>query len=300
MTVEAPEVVIPFHMKDAPILPWCIEGLRKHLRIGAIHLMAGDDAKDLAGKLGLNFVHEDTVVPGCTARSFTSRGWGWYFQQILKLGAPEIVRTSHYLVVDSDAVFLRKVSLFNDAGQPLYAIGREYHAPYFAVFKEMLGFPANREYSFVVHHMVFDRQRVIEMREQFMPDSPWHLNISRYRLPCPPGNSVQQFSEYETYGHWLKARHSEELRLRPLRWTNIAQPPTPALLRRLGRRYDYCAFHFAVRNRSSGLLGKIGERLRLEARILAARDNEDATAEWLRDRKPVFRRGVVAGDGADH
>jgi hypothetical protein len=264
------DAVVPVHAKDLPLLPWCVEGIRQNLPVARVLVVAGHTCREAAQRVGAVFVDEDTVVPGLTARSYDA-GWGWYFQQILKLAIADRIESDYYVVVDADAVFLRPVDLFNAAGRPLYATGIEYHAPYFGVFRELLGFEAHREHSFIAHHMVFNRRLVQEMRARFSPEKPWYANVVRYRLPRAPWDCKQQFSEYETYGHYLKAVHPEELHVRPLRWTNVPLAPSPELLRRLRRRFDFCAFHEHMAAAKGSLCARARTRLKFEARLLTGR-----------------------------
>ena len=178
------------------------------------------------------------------------------------------VDTDYYLVVDSDTVFLRNVPLFNSAGRPLYATGTEYHKPYFDVFERLVGFPANREYSFTVHHMVYNKHIVREMRDHF-PEQPWYSSIIRYVEPQAPWFSESQFNEQDTYGHYIKAIHPEQVNLRPLKWVNISSSPSPALFRRFAKYFDYCSLHAYLRD-NVPLKRRARNRMRSEMEILKA------------------------------
>ena len=262
------DAVVPFHPKDHDTIGWCIQGIRKHLDVGRVLVVGSRECRSLVENLGAVFVDEDSVVEGLTAQSVQNKRWGWYFQQILKLGMADWVETAYYIVVDADTVFLRDVSLLNEAGKPLYAVGTEYHKPYFDVFERLLGFSASREYSFTVHHMVYSRDIVREMRERF-PDKPWYSSIVRYVEPQAPWFSESQFSEYDTYGHYVKAMHPEEANIRPLMWANVALEPSPGLFRRLARYYDYCSLHACSRAGVS-FPRRARRRLGFELRLLRA------------------------------
>lgn len=241
-----PDVVIPYHSKDRPILPWSVKGIRTHLDVGNIFIIAHPSCKQEIEESGATFMDEGAIVPGLSIQSHTHPRWGWYFQQILKLGMADHVQTEYYLVVDSDTVFLRPVPFFKN-GKPLYATGTEYHRPYFDVFRRMLGFKAKREYSFVTHHMLMKSALVKEVRSCFREVQPWHLNIMKYVVPQPPWNQISQFSEYETYGHYLKKYYRDEVNIRPLEWRNSALVPDQEVLDELAREYDYVSFQEFLR-----------------------------------------------------
>jgi Family of unknown function (DUF6492) len=268
------DTVIPFHSKDSHIFNWCIQGIKDHLDVARIVVVCNHENRLQVENAGAIFFDEDKVVEGLTARSFPQERWGWYFQQILKLGMADWVETDHYLVVDADTVFLRDVSLFNHDGRPLYATGTEYHKPYFDIFERLLGFSANREYSFTVHHMVYNKHIVRAMRERF-PEKPWHLSIVRYIEPQAPWFSESQFNEQDTYGHYVKTLYPDQIYLRPLRWTNINARPTDYLLRRLAKKYDFCSFHEYLRRNENRLVHSIWSRVRLEAKLMIGRSGSE-------------------------
>lgn len=232
------DVVIPFHPKDIDTLPWCIDGIKSHLPASRILVIGRSSTKNDVERLGAEFVDEDTVIPGLRFSSFSGNRWGWYFQQILKLGIADRIKTDYYLIVDADAVFLKDVPLFSPTGKALYATDNHIHDPYFKTFEHLFGFPAEPKFSFIVHHMLFNTRRIIEMREYFYnSNSIWHLAIIQCMEQQLP------FSEYETYGFFMQKFHPEEIELRPLKWSDIWISPTPLLIRRLSTYYDLCAFH---------------------------------------------------------
>ncbi|MBI4525300.1 MAG: hypothetical protein HY695_15975 [Deltaproteobacteria bacterium] len=248
------DVVITYHPKDRDLLLGCLQGIRRHVHFARVLVVCRRECKAEVESAGAYFVDEDSVVDGLSYGSFSGDRWGWYFQQILKLGIADRVDTDYYLVVDADTVFLRDVSFLNSRGKPLYVTGNEYHQPYFDVFEQLLGFSANREYSFIAHQMIYNRSIVREMRCRFRDCSPWYMNIVRYVEPQSPWFSISQFSEQETYGHYLKACHPDEVNIRPLKWGNIPFLPTKNLRFLLARYYDYCSFHLYNRRKPGPFL----------------------------------------------
>jgi len=237
------DAVVPYHPKDRDLLPWCLNGIRNNLdEVSRVLVICNKECRVDVERVGGIFVDEE-FVGDLTVDSHPHPRWPWYFQQILKLGAADIVETDYYLIVDADTVFLKPVSFFNGKGKPFYAPASEYHRTYFETFRQILGFHAQREYSFTVHHMVYNRHLVKEMREKFRDEKPWYKNIIRYVEPQPPWQSITQVNEQEVYGHYIKAIHPEEVNLRPLKFSNITAIPDAAMIQELAKRYDFCSFH---------------------------------------------------------
>lgn len=260
------DTVIPFHQKDSKTITWCVQGIKNHLDVGRILVVCSKECRPLVESAGAIFFDENKVIEGLTVRSFPHKRWSWYFQQILKLGMADWVETDYYLVVDADTVFLKKVNLFNGAGTPSYTTGNEYHKPYFDVFERLLGFHANREYSFTAHHMMYNKNIVREMREKF-PDKPWYINIVKYVEPQSPWFSNAQFNEQDTYGHYMKARHPGEFNIRPLKWTNVSLEPSQVLFSRLSKYYDYCSLHAYMR-KNRFFLRRLWLRTKFELKMI--------------------------------
>ena len=239
---------ITFHPKDLRVLPAVVDGLWRHCGVSAVRVITKESLRPVLKHLAVEFMDENHIIEGVRHDTHTHWRWGWYFQQILKLGIAWVETDDYYLTVDADTVFLNPASFFNSSGRPLYTVGWEFHQPYFDVFERLLGFPAQRDHSFIVHHNVFNRHYVQEMCEAFRPKRPWWRNVLDYVEPCPPWNSRSQFAEPEMYGHYIKARHPEELNIRNLRWQNVRGYPTRGAIRRLQPNYDFCSFQHYLRD----------------------------------------------------
>lgn len=260
------DVVIPFHSKDLGTLPWCIAGIQSHLPSSRILVIGRNTTRTDVERLGVEFVDEDTVVPGLQLSSYSGNRWGWYFQQILKLGIADRIKSEYYLIVDADTVFLKKVPLFSPTGKPLYSTDRQIHAPYFETFEHLFGFPAEPKFSYIVHHMLFNKQRIIEMRMQIKSKNlAWHLAI----VECM--EQQRPFSEYESYGQYMQKMHSDEYALRPLLCSDIWITPTRLLIRRLATYYDLCSFHSHYRETVIPWWQYAFIRFKIERRLLKFR-----------------------------
>ncbi len=237
------DVVIPFHEKDGSILPWCIRGITKNIEYSNIYVVSSKIHQPLIKKLGCCWVNEDEVIEGVYKNSLQPLRWGWYFQQFLKFGMANIVSSDHYLVVDSDTVFLRKTGFFNENGKPFYVPAHEYHLPYFNTIERLFPNKIHREYSFIAHHMVFSRNLVLEMLAQIDGDGKWPKKIINTVQIDDTFENRSNFSEYETYGHYVKATHPEEINLRTLKWANVQFEPNIYTISRLSTVFDYACFH---------------------------------------------------------
>jgi hypothetical protein len=238
---------VPVHAKDMRVLPAVVEGLRCNCDVSGVVVIAKNDLRPQFERLSVSFMDEDRVVDGVRHDSVAHPRWGWYFQQIIKLGVAWHETDDYYLLVDADTVFLNLVPFFTAGGRPLYTEAWEYHQPYLDVFERLLGFKPNREYSFVAHHMVYRGRYVKEMCESFRPHSLWWRNIVDYVEPQPPWNCLSQFAETETYGHYIKARHPEEVNVRRLRWRNVVGYPSRRQIRKLRVDNDFCSFQHYLR-----------------------------------------------------
>ena len=87
------DAVVPYHDKDALILPYCLEGLRKNTRgLRKIYIVSKEEPED---------VEDFTWIPESSFPfSFkdiakfihsTNNRHGWYYQQLLKFYAFKVI-----------------------------------------------------------------------------------------------------------------------------------------------------------------------------------------------------------------
>jgi len=179
---------------------------------------------------------------------------GWYYQQILKLYAGEVLNLGDYVVLDSDLIWMQNVS-FIAPNQPaaasttgvytyLYATSWQYFPSYHATSKKIMGMDMFKEpgknkkfKSGIVHHMTISRPVLRSLMEAtlLLHGMPlWHvmLNVSALEITCrSPRNGIcgtgNVLSEYELYFSYARSRFPESVQLRPLLWAN---GPAPGLL----------------------------------------------------------------------
>lgn len=150
---------------------------------------------------------------------------GWYLQQLIKLYAgcviPGILR--HYLVLDADVYFLKPTSFFTKDRVSLFATGEEYHPPYFQHMGSL--HPALRKrngHSGICHHMMLDTDRVKEMISLVERPHRTPFWIVFLKKVFQKGNHVSGASEYEMYFNFMLLFHPKEMRIRPLKWSNVS------------------------------------------------------------------------------
>ena len=257
MKHEPMPVVTACAGRDLHILRHAIRGLRTHLACGRIHVITAQqhlvEIEAVGGDLEVS--DEDQVMPGMTLEALRRlklpgfpRGAGWYFQQLLKLDAAARDPAGEYcLIWDADTVLLRPMNLFDDEGRVYFTVADEFHPPYFETYEQLLGEPAQREFSFITQHIVVHRPTLRMMLAAIDRHCPgndgWAWKIMRNLR----GAGTNCFSEYETYGHFVKARFPDRAAFRRLPWTRdgtrlASFHPTEEELARLAQDYAFAAF----------------------------------------------------------
>ncbi|MBI4819192.1 MAG: hypothetical protein HY791_23170 [Deltaproteobacteria bacterium] len=256
---DALEVVIPCVITHLNLLPYTLDGLEKYTRAKRIFVVARAEYRSaFESKLGgrVELLDADELTPGMTLAGLQNlRGFpyfparaGWYLQQINKLAFGLLPSTdSHFLIWDADTVPLRPLSFFDELGRVWFTMSKEFHLDYFENYTRLLGHGADREFSFISEHMVVDRRILKEMFEtierRFPGEESWAWKIMRNLR----GNHISLFSEYETYGHYVKAKHRQTAAYRFLPWHREVHEyadfePSPEKLARLAETYSYATF----------------------------------------------------------
>ena len=255
---------IPFEVfaackgNDLVTLRYAIERLRLHLKpqsinIATAHKNFGSFEKVLGSSV--NLVDEDKLIPDMTLDAlrqlpvpFFPRAAGWYFQQLLKYAwCFQNPKVGHYLIWDADTILLKPLDFFDEQGRVLMTKATEYHAPYFAVFEKLFGVPAAYEFSFISQHQMMDKKLLQEMLASIAARFPQSLNWAWAIMQALPPTGQNLFSEYETYGHWLKQYHPDTLRCRDVPWLRegtevVGFPPNERKLEKLAKSYYFASF----------------------------------------------------------
>lgn len=135
---------------------------------------------------------------------------GWYYQQFLKMSFSDIYDGRYYMSWDMDTVPLRPISMFDEDGHPYFDIKNEYIPGYFHTIEKLLGLKKNSEGSFISEHMIFRCDLMKEVIKA-IEDSPadgskyWEKIIGVIDALYV----MLGFSEFETYGTYVTAKHPD-------------------------------------------------------------------------------------------
>lgn len=252
------DVIIVSKFHDLHIVKLAIENLQSFVDVRKIFLVTNKKyfrtlSRDFRESVIL--LNEDSVIAGMRfddiRKALPERLLhyaGWYYQQLIKLAIgfnPNV--SDPFLVWDADTIPLRKLDFEDNLGRFLMTKASEYHAPYFETYSRLIGEDAKREFSFIAQHMIFDKRILFEMltliETQIMGNDNWAYKIVR----SLEGQGAQLFSEYETYGHFLKNRYPSRVCFRDLPWTRdgtilASYYPSRNDLRRLGADFAFASF----------------------------------------------------------
>lgn len=241
--------------RDLPIYKICCERWRKLRPDATLHVITRKSDfgkfKDACGT-DLELWDEDGLVPGMTisslrlhSLSFFPAGAGWYFQQFLKWAFSSVSERDRYLIWDADTIPLRPFSLEDEDGRALLTTSSEYHPPYFATYRELFGEVAKPAPSFISQHQWVESSVIREITGILSHKSErgWAWTI----IENLRGEGTNLFSEYETYGQFMMARHPESIRTVSREWTRagrkLAGPlPSTEALDKLAKRFDFASF----------------------------------------------------------
>jgi len=228
---------------------WCtravLEGLQSHYQPRCIHIMAPRATVDALERLldrhglgGICLHREEEAFEAaygldkdalCQSLNLGGSLYnpGWFYQQILKLGAPESIEelSRNYLVWDSDLlpvatwpvrdgadpVWPYRFALLQDKsrGNPqIVAAWEKWIRTVLAV--EPVEDPTG---TFVPHHLWMDAVVLKEIQEQissyYQSEKPWPL------LMMQSASEFGTFSEFWLYSSWLRHHHPERLIYHP-------------------------------------------------------------------------------------
>lgn len=208
------DAVIPYHEKDAEILPYCIESIRRFIGARDIYVISREKPDVEAiwiPESRFPFSIEDVErVVGPERR-------GWYYQQLLKYYAPVVIpELETYLVPDSDVVFLRPVEFFKE-GKPLFDYGGIYHKPYFSHMKRLLpeAFPMFLPEVGTTDCMMYQRSIMMDLfaRVEARGRSMWEAMLAAVDPADYCGSGM---SEQEIYFQFARQHYPDAYELRPL------------------------------------------------------------------------------------
>lgn len=216
------DVVIPVVYKDFSFLKKvikyiCLNLCPMHIFIVTNGKMARFLPKEILNNSLCIIIDENSLVKGLSYTKLNDiikkqnrehTNTGWFYQQFLKMGfsLSEYCTLDYYLSWDADTLPLQKIDFFDKNGHPYFTMKTEYHKPYFAAIKTLLGLDKTSSGSYIAEHMMFNRDIMREMLDKIekasVPGDNWMEKIMNAIVPETV--SAASFSEFETYGTYCK------------------------------------------------------------------------------------------------
>jgi Family of unknown function (DUF6492) len=259
------DVVVPCIKKDLVTLDLCIAGIREHgypiRRIIVVSPERLTEQAEWFDEALFPFSKEEVTFFLWKKDLHTTRHYlkyreyrrriNWCYQQLLKLYASFVIPdlSPNVLVLDADTIFLNPVCFLDDNGGGLYAPGFSNHWVYYEHANRCLTglhriFP---EYSGIAHHMLFQLSILkdlffsIEQQHQKPLWQVFCFETDPKYIKEPPFAS-----EYEIYFNFAFAR-TDQVHIRLLKWTDVANIDNLASLREQG--YHYVSNHSYMRHK---------------------------------------------------
>lgn len=245
------DVLIPAIEKDLGTLPYVIDSIRKQVKhpIGKIMVVSPPSKRiqALCRRKNCTFINERRVLPISkkdihyqTKRTNRS---GWLLQQLLKLAGGSLTKQRYYLVIDADTILIRPhVFLFN--GKTVFYCRNWSRPEYFRTYRKLLGTRPTASRSFVAHYMLFDKSKLSRLKRKIeaMHKTRWYWAI----IKKTNKQSYAGFSEFETYGNFVKAHYPGQLVVKSALNKSLCSRPASLTRRRmirLAQRYRSISFH---------------------------------------------------------
>lgn len=168
------DVILPVHKKDAPTLELVIEKIRENIsdvrRVIVISKEKFTESAEWVEEKDFPFTIDDVgnELGGQGGIGKNVRR-GWYYQQLLKFYAHFVIDDllENILIFDADTVPNKKMSFFAKNGAIYMDIGSrgKTHFTYFIHLRKLLPLleDVDRTILPVVHHMVFNREVIIDL-----------------------------------------------------------------------------------------------------------------------------------------
>lgn len=248
------DAVVPYHYKDAEILPYCLEGLRRNTRgLRNIYIVSKEEPEDAEGttwipESSFPFSFEDVTH----FIHSTNNRHGWYYQQLLKFYAYKVIPNllPTFLVPDSDVVFLRPIEFFKD-GKILFDYGGMYVPEYFVHMKKLLpkDFENTSKEAGTTDCMMYNKNILNELFERVERAHGCAMWEALLKCVEPERYNKSGMSEQEIYFQFALAHFSDMYELR------LLDKEYGVNLNELGRKdVDFLSFHAWLRDHFKGCM----------------------------------------------
>jgi hypothetical protein len=211
------DAFIPFHEKDADILPYCLDALRKNaIGLRTIFIISERDPEEPDCVWVSESVFPNEIQWGQKS--------GWYYQQLLKLYCFRILGDRclpHVLLFDSDIIITTPTPFLNN--RAFFDLGSSYfHCEEYIdhmqkLFKGEVKRYLNHEFSEIVDYMIVERNILEEMLSKI--ETLHGVPASKALLDCvkEQNRTTSGMSEYTLYFNYVMTFHPSRVKLRLLR-----------------------------------------------------------------------------------
>ena len=219
------DVLIVFHEKDLPILPYCVASVKQHAVGAETIYVVSEKNPDVEGVVWI----DESTAPFTKSQVGETIQYpprvGWYYQQLLKLYGYRYLPTQkrHLLFLDSDTIFKKRITFFNHEGKICFGFTDENITPYYVHMGRLIpGLTKQKpEYSGICHHMLTRRdhmEEILKTVEQTHGKEAWRAMLELVEEEDWPKSGM---AEYEIYFNFCLQRHGDMYALRPLRLENL-------------------------------------------------------------------------------
>jgi len=202
---------------DLPILSYSVASVRKYLKhpLGTIYVVSpeSDTMRAFCRQHRCHWIDETAVLGIGKASIPITIGdldrSGWMLQQFIKLSVDKFTSNRFVYVLDADTLLVSP-QVFEMGGKIIFLVSEEYHRPYYEAYRRLLGYSTTKPFSFIAHQMVFDTEKLAELRAEIQnihPGKTWYRTI----LDICDRRKRSPFSEYETYANWMSRCHADEI-----------------------------------------------------------------------------------------
>lgn len=238
-----------------PLIGVVIAGLNKYANPASITLVVPQHQivafKATVGETA-QVISEDTLLPDWPISRVRDRlaypnRAGWYLQQFLKLSFGQFAGAPAYVIWDADTVPLAP-PLLRDGETTIFCAAKENNSPYFETYKLLLNQEPALKRSAIAQYMYIETPIVDALQLAIIEKSGAPTWIDAV-LDGLPGQSISEFSEYETYANFLISQHEGDGMMIDIPWFRYGSEICPDFtkvtlenLERRFRRYRFVAF----------------------------------------------------------
>jgi hypothetical protein len=255
LTLEPLPYVLVAEISTLPLIGIVVAGLRKHANPASVTVVVPNHQKatfEHVLESEATVIGEDKLLPDWPLERVRQRlanpdRAGWYLQQFLKLSFGKYSGTKEYVVWDADTVPLA-APLVGDRNRILFGKAAEYHKPYFETYRKILKLDPILPNSAISQYMRIDTTVVANMQEQISKTTGKACWIDGV-LTSLSGDSISEFSEYETYANYFMSSHPTKGSMIKTPWfrygSAICSDPHGLSLKFLEKKfsnYKYVAF----------------------------------------------------------